>query len=1314
MASEVNLGSALLALAHRRTEAVSPPKEDDPASYPDGSILQLILHHFVTYDHCVFRPGPRLNLVIGPNGTGKSTLMCGMILGLGGKPDILGRARDIADFIKHGHESGWVEVTLRSSSSSSGHVRIRRNIRFNPERTSGLSTWQINGQPSTLRKVVGLTKKLGIHVDNLCQFLPQDRVASFALLNPVQLLMETEKVAGRSGSGVDESTLLTEDEEDEGEARQGEEGQEAEDESEKGEGKEEEDLVSMHERLLALGRSKRSLVSKLTGDSEALKHAVSRRDGLAREMERWREAEASQRRAKLFALKIPFLEYAAAREEFKEAVTEKTAAKKAHTEARQRANEAVRRLQSLDDTSGNASNQLGTEEEEEEEEEEGVEGGRRQRDREEEEEGEGRDARINNLRESLEKTVNRISSWRKKQEEEKRMRQERVESIKRLDRVISTSEEKVKDLRREIQSVYQRYMLESEEAEEENEKEIDEEDEASWKRIMDQGKRQMMRIRQQIREEKMRINTAISRVEDERRMLDGKLNGIAFRVQERRGQLATLQNVRLRRLEALGNTSPGRNQGMRRDNIVEDTIRLGKILLGLPSSKDRAEVEGMASWWEGPPPTLPIVCEVELRAPEQGVSSGQVNLCGRMLGSVIPVPLQRTFVCYTNRDYEVFTREFIDRMGLRVSVMCAEFDERKEDGDRRGEGAQQNPTQSGPSDHWNPPISSSALRKDFGFDGYLGEVAEMPDVVRRILNRRVSLHAIPYALEDPQGRGGTSHRNRGPIVDREGLEQTKRFQTYFIADQRYTIQHSPYGQRLRAVAVQVLHGTDRPHIFQGPEGSMEKDWLQAIKEAEQGLKRDEEESHLLQEQISEKTKAIRSLETSLEPWRDHGEKGQKARRVRDDQGAVERMTNQLERLDLRIERDKRELSDLRQEERVDEARRLKDEKEGEELEGRGTTEARRTKERSMILEQIWRGKGGVRCRVRADVRRMGMEGLREEYIHLRLTRDQELREAFLHFQEINDRVISLKAKAKQWMDEATGPYNQLSDEEKAEMNQLTADMDLEEVKANLESERVKTQLNHRLNPDVVRSWEEREGEVQSLQKVVDEGTIQVAKLRKEMEQVRSVWERRVQSLIDHVSQGFSRALEALGAQGEVRLRRHAEGADAAEEDGSVEGWGVEILVKFRDRDPLRVLDGQRQSGGERSVATILYLLALQDLLTVPFRCVDEINQGMDPRNERKVHELLVDAACQDRVGSPGSVDQERAKEGDEPAYSQYFLITPKLLPNLKYHDRMRVLCIYSGEWIPEDQAKSATNTEGQGYPGGKDYSRHLRKRIKVE
>lgn len=70
----------------------------------------------------------------------------------------------------------------------------------------------------------------------------------------------------------------------------------------------------------------------------------------------------------------------------------------------------------------------------------------------------------------------------------------------------------------------------------------------------------------------------------------------------------------------------------------------------------------------------------------------------------------------------------------------------------------------------------------------------------------------------------------------------------------------------------------------------------------------------------------------------------------------------------------------------------------------------------------------------------------------------------------------------------------------------------------------------------------------------------------------------------------------------------------------------------------------------------------------PFRMVDEINQGMDPRNERVVHERMVQIACREHT-------------------SQYFLLTPKLLSGLRYDERMKVLCIASGEHMPAEGGK---------------------------
>jgi chromosome segregation ATPase len=80
---------------------------------------------------------------------------------------------------------------------------------------------------------------------------------------------------------------------------------------------------------------------------------------------------------------------------------------------------------------------------------------------------------------------------------------------------------------------------------------------------------------------------------------------------------------------------------------------------------------------------------------------------------------------------------------------------------------------------------------------------------------------------------------------------------------------------------------------------------------------------------------------------------------------------------------------------------------------------------------------------------------------------------------------------------------------------------------------------------------------------------------------------------------------------------------------------------------------------------MLYLISLLELSKVPFSLVDEINQGMDQRAERAVHNQLVHAVCErDDVG-------------------QYFLITPKLLTNLHYHEKIKVLCVNNGDWLPE-------------------------------
>jgi hypothetical protein len=58
------------------------------SSFIPGSIVRIQLSNFVTYDFVEFRPGPYLNMILGPNGTGKSSIACAICLGLNFPPSV--------------------------------------------------------------------------------------------------------------------------------------------------------------------------------------------------------------------------------------------------------------------------------------------------------------------------------------------------------------------------------------------------------------------------------------------------------------------------------------------------------------------------------------------------------------------------------------------------------------------------------------------------------------------------------------------------------------------------------------------------------------------------------------------------------------------------------------------------------------------------------------------------------------------------------------------------------------------------------------------------------------------------------------------------------------------------------------------------------------------------------------------------------------------------------------------------------------------------------------------------------------------------
>lgn len=121
-----------------------------------------------------------------------------------------------------------------------------------------------------------------------------------------------------------------------------------------------------------------------------------------------------------------------------------------------------------------------------------------------------------------------------------------------------------------------------------------------------------------------------------------------------------------------------------------------------------------------------------------------------------------------------------------------------------------------------------------------------------------------------------------------------------------------------------------------------------------------------------------------------------------------------------------------------------------------------------------------------------------------------------------------------------------------------------------------------------------------------------AKTLSEIEDRKQTWRKLIQSTLDEVSSTYQKFLARIGASGTLRLINTQD----------IETAGMEVIVGFKGAE-LKVLDSYTQSGGERSAATMAFLLALQQHLKSPFRAVDEFDVHMDPRNREVISDMLL-------------------------------------------------------------------------------------------
>ncbi|KAI1212753.1 P-loop containing nucleoside triphosphate hydrolase protein [Annulohypoxylon truncatum] len=1047
----------------RRVRIKSSPSQADCeygiSEFQTGAIVRVLVENFVTYEHAEFNPGPNLNMVIGPNGTGKSSLVCAICLGLGFHPRHLGRASNVGEFVKHGKEAAIVEIELQSPPEERSNHVIRMQIRKEDNKTK----WWLNGKDCTHQAVKNLTNELRIQIDNLCQFLPQDRVAEFAGLTPVQLLHETLRAAAP------------------------------------------EKMIKWHDQLKELHRKHKDLKARLDGCADTLRGHEARQQGSQADVDRLREREAIQK-------KIQDLHSA-------RAIAEYNTLRRLVTEAKQKKHDASKRLQELEHACGPAFEAVNRKQKYQKKIEAVVDERKRAL--------KNAEAACDQLLQAIEAQDERIKHLQNKRDAENNSHNTKRSDLAKIRRTIT-------DLEARLQNKPPEFV----------------------------GSEWNQKIRQQehvLRENEAEKRTLRTRFEELKDLNMGK-NREKAQVEK---DLEALNSQDGQKLAFLRRSHPDAARGWN----------------WLRENQDEFEKEVF-----GPPMLNCSVKDKRFSNQIQSLLAQDDFFC---------------FTCQTVNDHKKLSSKFFKQLGIAVSIRTCgnEFAS------------------------FRPSIPKEQVR-EMGLEGYAIEYLEGPEPVLAMLCSEKKLHISGVGFRD------TSNDQFDQIVG------TERIPNWANATNMYRItRRREYGDGVMSTTTRRVnpgkYWTDQP--VDHAERSALQRRINELDEEIQEIKR----------QGQENKARVQEIDNSEEPIRQHIEA------LRKEKNELQRAATQYATLGDKIAAEKKSLEDT-QAELADCRKRIFEYSAQEDQ--LIVEKARSVLQHKEQLSQIHDAHQALlEVQIRLIEAGSDVKSLEEQNSNLMQQLDEkkaEIENLDVELRRLKTTASSARRKVEEAVDGGGG-------DQLAYLNSLVGDKSAEDIELEIGAESTKLELIHGVDPAILRQYEKRAQDILELTQRKEEMNAKLESYNRKIESVKEKWEPSVDEVIGKINDAFSYNFEQINCAGEVGIHK----------DEDFEQWAIEIKVKFRENETLQQLNQHRQSGGERAVSTIFYLMALQSMAQAPFRVVDEINQGMDPRNERMVHERMVEIACREHT-------------------SQYFLITPKLLTGLRYDERMRVLCIASGEHMP--------------------------------
>ncbi|KAK3096507.1 hypothetical protein FSP39_000824 [Pinctada imbricata] len=504
---------------------------------------------------------------------------------------------------------------------------------------------------------------------------------------------------------------------------------------------------------------------------------------------------------------------------------------------------------------------------------------------------------------------------------------------------------------------------------------------------------------------------------------------------------------------------------------------------------------------------------------------------------------------------------------------------------------------------------------EHGFHSYLKEFINCADGVMRYLCAQYNLHNIPV--------GNRRTKERVEII-KEKCPELSRFYT---DEYQYSCKRSRHDGSFSSRSTKIR---DPTWLTASVDTAREQSLTQELRVLQDGLQQKERKYGELQRKSQE-------LETKMNQLREE------KKRLTAQKDQKKRLQSQIEAKHQRIGKEEKDALNI------------------EEEEGKATKK----------MQEINIRKCQCLSKMRSNTKecvKLSREKIILSLRHANIVREHENLVAELRdqsqileriereFERAKSHVMETKDCAKKLLDAAKKKTNTPQNSELSpELKQAFEDhpqTTLEEIDSAIHEQRARADSLFQTDERVIHEYHERKKEIHKLESDIIEKKKRLDSHKDEIEEVKRIWIEPLTDMVEKINENFGHFFSCMNCAGEVDLNVPSNPED-------YEKYGIKIKVKFRDSEILRELTAQHQSGGERSVSTVLYMMALQEMTKCPFRCVDEINQGMDPINERKVFELVVNTVC-------------------KRSCSQYFLLTPKLLPDLEYANNMTVLCVCNG------------------------------------